>query len=494
MYCKNCGNEIKNGEKFCCNCGTPIDGGTEIKSHKKSRKIATCLIGICAVGLCVGIGSFVMGNADDLPLLEQIEKKYGIDVPGIEAAGGSAVDNVVLEDYLPYEGYQRNTTMVNSTDGTENLYEEMTMYVEDGKSKYSIYNYLIESITYGEMILADSGEYYYTQQESWWNASDSDMGVYIGLPEKVWTKQNGSDEIKTFIAPEFYTVTTPYGVYENCLLKYEHTSTENSSLKGSNTFTAYAPYGVGKIYSVTYAEDSQEVPLTYYTYIPEDSYSELDNDRESTIAVLSPEIQNILDTSSQYSSDSGLILAMSNGTTNLWVINPSYNTIIYHGTLGTHKYRDGWPVNGDSNMGCGDEILNVFDLENGQFQATLTLWDDIYYFTKDKDSVETDTAQNAPDDGMIIADIMDDETADLWTSGSGTSVLTFAMRLEGEDMHAYLFSVHAMEILYSGVIGTTEDEIYIVGDSGYGSGGIVYLSDNELELTVDSEVYVFTRL
>ena len=388
MYCKNCGSEIKNGKKFCCNCGTSIDGATEIKAHRKVRKAIPFLIAICSVGICVDIGSLAQGSTDDLSLLGQIEQKYDIDVSGIEAAGGSAVDNVVLDYYLPYEGYRRNTTIVNSKDGTENLYEEMTMYIEDDKNKYSIYNYLVEATAYGEMVLDDSGEYYYTQQENWWNSSSTDIDVYIGLPEKVWIKRNGSDETKIFIAPEFYTVTTPYGIYENCLLKYEHTSCETASWANSHTFTAYAPYGVGKIYSVTYSEDSQETPLTYYTYIPEDSYSN------------------------------------------------------WYG-----------------------------------------------------DSVDTYILQDAPDDRMIIADIMDDEATDIWTSGSGTSVLTFAMRLEGGDMHVYLFSIHAMEILYSGVIGTTTaDEIYIIGDSEYSEGKIVYLSDNELELTVDDEVYVFNIL
>ena len=69
------------------------------------------------------------------------------------------------------------------------------------------------------------------------------------------------------------------------------------------------------------------------------------------------------------------------------------------------------------------------------------------------------------------------------------------MRLESGDMHVYLFSIHAMEILYSGVIGTTTaDEIYIIGDSEYNEGKIVYLSDSELELTIDDEVYVFNIL
>lgn len=392
MYCKNCGNEIKNGEKFCCNCGTSIDGATEIKAHRKIRKAIPFLIGICSVGICVGIGSLAQGSTDNLSLLGQIEQKYDIDVSGIEAAGGSAVDNVVLEDYLPRVGSRRFTTVINSEDNAENLIEEMTIDLpnDDGGYNYSMYNYLTEFTVQGVIFPDESDELYYMKQTNMLDDSVADMNFYIGLPGKTWTleKKNENTTIEISIAPEFYTVTTPYGTYENCLLKYEHSSCETASWANSHTFTIYAPYGVGKIYSVTYSEDSPETPLTYYTYIPEDSYSDLDSD-----------------------------------------------------------------------------------------------------------TVNTAISQDTPDTGMIIADIMDDEATDIWTSGSGTSVLTLAMRLEGVDMHVYLFSIHAMEILYSGVIGTTTaDEIYIIGDSEYSEGKIVYLSDNELELTVDDEVYVFNIL
>lgn len=499
MYCKYCGNEINEDERYCPECRMEVSGNTEIKFPKIPRKSRGLIISVCIIAACIGIGLSVKGNSDDFPLLEQIENKYNIEVFGIEAAGGIAVDNVVLEDYLPYEGNQRYTTMVNSTDGTENVLEEMTTFIENGDNKYSVYSYLADFMVYGEMLLDDSEEYYYTQQENWWNTDNTDTDVYIGLPEKVWTKTNSDETTQIFIAPEFYTVTTPYGIYENCLLKYEHTSCDTDSWANSNTFTAYAPYGVGKVCSITYSEDSPETPLTYYTYIPEDAYSDLNNDGDSSAMELSPEIQNILDNSSHYVSDEGLILAFSNGTTDLWVINLYSNMINYHGTMGMQKYREGWPVTGDASMGCGDEILNFNDLEDGRRQAVLTLWGDIYCFTEKSTenniSDETDISQDIPDDGMMIADIMDDEASDLWISGNGTSALTLAMCLESEEMHVYLFSVHAMEILYSGIIGTaTADEIYIIGDSEYGEGKIVYLSDSELELTVEGEATIFSSL
>ncbi len=505
MYCKNCGNKMKAGEKFCVKCGTPIDIPTVGTPRKKLNKIVPLIIAVCGVGIFISVCSLVKGNNDDLEgvsqkndlsLLTQIENEYGIEIPGMEAADGSAVDNIALEEYLPSMDSRRFTTVINSDDNTENLIEEMTIdTVDNGEYNYSVYNYLADFTVQGVIFPDKSNEFYCTRQENMFDSSLADMDFYIGLPGKNWTleKKNEDTTVKMYIASEFYTITTPYGSYENCLLKYEHTLCETDSWANNISFTAYAPCGIGKIYSVAYSEDSLETPLTYYTYIPVDSYSDL------AVMELSPEIQTILDNSSQYTSDEGLILAFSNGTTDLWVINPNSNMINYHGNRGPQKNRDGWPVTGDSSIGCGNEVLNFYDLEDGRRQAELTLWGDFYYFTEESTensiSNDTDISQDVPDDGMIIADIMDDEASDLWTSGNGTSALTLAMRLESGGMHVYLFSVHAMEILYSGVIGTTTaDEIYIIGDSEYGEGKIVYLSDNELELTVDNEVYVFNIL
>lgn len=394
MYCKNCGNEMKAREKFCAKCGTPIDIPTVGTPRKKPNKIAPLIIAVCGVGIFISVCSLVKGNNDDLegfsqkndlPLLTQIEDEYGIDIPGMEAAGGSAVDNIALEEYLPSMDSRRFTTVINSEDNTENLIEEMTIdTVDNGEYNYSIYNYLTDFTAQGVIFPDKSNEFYCTRQENMFDSSLADINFYIGLPGKNWTLEKKSENtaIKMYIAPEFYKVTTPYGTYENCLLKYEHILCETDSWANSINFTAYAPCGVGKIYSVMYSEDSLETPLTYYTYIPVDSYSDLSNDSDSSVMELSPEIQNILENSSHYTSDEGLILAFSNGTTDLWVINPYSDMVNYHGNMGTQKNRDGWPVTGDSSIGCGDEILNFYDLEDGRCQAVLTLWGDIYYFVE----------------------------------------------------------------------------------------------------------------
>lgn len=386
---------MKTGEKFCAKCGIPIDIPTVETPRKKLNKIAPLIIAVCGVGIFISVCSLVKGNNDDLegvsqkndfPLLTQIEAEYGIEIPGMEAAGGSAVDNVALEEYLPSMDSRRFTTVINSEDNTENLIEEMTIdTVDNDEYNYSVYNYLADFSVQGVIFPDESNEFYCTRQENMFDSSLADMNFYIGLPGKNWTleKKNEDTAVKMYIAPEFYTVTTPYGTYENCLLKYEHTLCETDSWANIITFTAYAPCGVGKIYSVMYSEDSLETPLTYYTYIPVDSYSDLGNDSDSSVMELSPEIQNILENSSHYTSDEGLILAFSNGMTDLWVINPYSDMVNYHGNMGTQKNRDGWPVTGDSSIGCGDEILNFYDLEDGRRLASLTIGSDLYYFVED---------------------------------------------------------------------------------------------------------------
>lgn len=360
-----------------------------MKLKNKIKKVLPFIIGVYSISICLKVYSIVEGNNDDSPLLEQIENAYDLNVTGIEAAGGSAIDVVNednLTDYLPVTYSQYLTSVINTEDNMENVIEEITLDIpnDNGDYNYILYNYLANTSTQGTLCSSDLDDYYFTQQENLLVNSVTDTDFYIGIPGKNWTLTSNTDDTthKIFIAPEFYTVTTPHGTYENCLLKYEHTSSENASWANSNTFTAFAPYGVGKVYSITFSESSPETPITYYTYIPEDSYSEEPNDTSSSSMELSSEIQNILNNSKQYTSDNGLILAISNGTTDLWVINPVSDMINYHGNIGTQKNRDGWPVTGDSSLGCGNEILNFYDLDNGLRQTTLTMWDDIYFFTE----------------------------------------------------------------------------------------------------------------
>lgn len=198
MYCKNCGNEIQAGKNFCGKCGTPIGEPAKETSKKKSSKIMPIIIAFGAICVLFGVGSLVMGNSydsieisqkSDLPLITQIENEYSIKIPGIEAAGGSAVDNMVLEDYLPRVDSRRFTTVINSEDNTENLIEEMTIDLpnNDGGYNYSVYSYLTEFTVQGVIFPDESDELYYMKQTNMLDDSVADMNFYIGLPGKTWT-------------------------------------------------------------------------------------------------------------------------------------------------------------------------------------------------------------------------------------------------------------------------------------------------------------------
>lgn len=56
MKCRNCGNELGEGDTFCQNCGTKIDIQSEKKQQKKSKKkyiIIGCFILLLAVAVCI---------------------------------------------------------------------------------------------------------------------------------------------------------------------------------------------------------------------------------------------------------------------------------------------------------------------------------------------------------------------------------------------------------------------------------------------------------
>lgn len=512
MYCIKCGNEIPNEARFCQKCGAPINGenpihgGTEVNSKRKGKKVMPVLIIVGLITIAViGITMITNGTSSGLEntmqesptsLLSQIENKYGIEIPEIQATSDSAVGNVVLEDYLPYEGYRRFTSIVNTQTGEENTVEEMTMYVQDGITGYNLYSNLTNTTTQGVLELDESGEYYYTVQENLLIAGETDTDVYIGLPEKTWTIPKNEETVQIFIAPEYYTATTPHGTYENCLLKYEEYS------GGQIMFSAYAPNGVGKVIGISWwnPTENTEESQYYYTYNPDDisvtensdiadmpdeemiTADNLDNkgDGNSTVTVLSPEIQTIFDNSTQYNSDNGYILAMHVGTTDLWVIDPNANSIIYHGNIGTQKYRDGWPVIGDTTIGCEDEVLNFYDKEDGKKQISLSLFGTLYNFTEGNSS--------------LIKELLEDEGAEFWTNGNGTDSYMLTMRIEEDGTHLYMFNPSTYEMPYSGLIfDELKQENSVMGDAGCPEGKLVFISDGELELTVGTDSYIFYK-
>ena len=64
MYCKNCGKEVKEGEKFCRECGTSLDNNTTGKKVEpitvnNSTATATPGKGLAIASLVLGVASFI---------------------------------------------------------------------------------------------------------------------------------------------------------------------------------------------------------------------------------------------------------------------------------------------------------------------------------------------------------------------------------------------------------------------------------------------------
>ena len=393
MYCIKCGNEIPNEARFCQKCGAPvigknpIHGGTEVNSRRKGKKVMPVIIIVGLITIAViGITVITKGTSGGLentmqessaPLLSQIENKYGIEIPEIQAAGGSAVGKVVLEDYLPYEGYQRFTSIVAPQTGEENTVEEITMYLADGKAAYSLYSNLANVTVEGILELDESGEYYYTVQENLLITGETDTDVYIGLPEKTWTKTKDEETVQIFIAPEYYTVTTPHGTYENCLLKYEEYS------GGQTMFSAYAPNGVGKVIDVGWwnPTENAEESLYYYTYNPDD-ISATENSDIADMPDSSMIITDLLDdegaefwTNGNGTDSFMLTMRIEEDGTHLYMFNPSTYEMPYSGLIFDGLKQEN-SVMGDP--GCSEGKL-VF-ISDGELE--LTIRNDIYTFYK----------------------------------------------------------------------------------------------------------------
>ena len=85
MYCRECGQQIKEGDAFCGNCGTPIEIKDTTQSENKREgkniigRLSICLIVLLGIG--VGGWFFFYKPNDDIPEdTEKVEKPtYEID-------------------------------------------------------------------------------------------------------------------------------------------------------------------------------------------------------------------------------------------------------------------------------------------------------------------------------------------------------------------------------------------------------------------------------
>lgn len=511
MYCRKCGSEIKDGDGFCKRCGmavkgdTPVDentavventhirvdtptgGDTEVKvrkTQKSSKRNIVLLLFATTVVLIGGLVLLIKGKSNCSDMLDCLTKK-------------ETVTNCQLDTYYPTVGeYTRfvkdsNTGTFSKYSSTQYYYDEYgtccykeNLYNADGiamDSELSTEGYLCTPTT--DMISNRYFDYYGNAVEN----------VYLLLPGKEYTEGG----LKGRMESNYFTVETSNGIYENCLVKVKGESGEDC------TITVYAPK-IGAVLEVIFNPDGEVWSWTEIAPVDQiatvsdgDSYkteTTIDENTTNEIAV-SPEIQNILDSSSRYYGNNSLILAFRIGSTELWVIDQKNNDIIYHGYMGTQKYRDGWPVTGDTSMGYENELLNFYDLDDGQRVASLTMYEYLYEFYKE--TVPTDEDSNTslpdaalPDDAEIINEALLG-VEDLWKNDAGLEL--FISPKKGLDI-VYVFNPDTLELIYRGYIDESDGKTVIGMDEGCGEGALEYISEGELKLTVGSDVYQFVKL
>lgn len=109
MYCRNCGNEIKETEQFCGKCGTPVGGGKG--KNTKSKKVIIIAI-ICILAVIVVAFLLTKNNKDAEPkninsntLIETEEEKQS-------ASSILTLDDVELGTYTSLEQMNEATQRV----------------------------------------------------------------------------------------------------------------------------------------------------------------------------------------------------------------------------------------------------------------------------------------------------------------------------------------------------------------------------------------------
>lgn len=76
MFCKNCGTEMKDNQKFCPKCGAKVIAETKVKANNK--KIQALIICVCCFALVVSsvIGGVVWYKKNNNPQINESDKNY----------------------------------------------------------------------------------------------------------------------------------------------------------------------------------------------------------------------------------------------------------------------------------------------------------------------------------------------------------------------------------------------------------------------------------
>lgn len=112
MYCRNCGKEVEEGEKFCVYCGKPLQkNSSSNRGHKKEKKNLWIVAGIVAVVILVimvlpeGTDSDeVIGKLLQFTSAYQNENGYVFDYNGMWKIGYVEINEfIVCQNYAVYD-------------------------------------------------------------------------------------------------------------------------------------------------------------------------------------------------------------------------------------------------------------------------------------------------------------------------------------------------------------------------------------------------------
>ena len=100
MHCSNCGNEIKNDEKFCSSCGTPIK-----KEQSEGLGIASMVLGIISLVFCIFLNILTLPLSLTGLILGIVNKaKKGKRISGIILNSISIILSIVIFIFIIFLG------------------------------------------------------------------------------------------------------------------------------------------------------------------------------------------------------------------------------------------------------------------------------------------------------------------------------------------------------------------------------------------------------
>ena len=176
MFCKYCGNEIKEGNTFCTNCGKPIEDTKPIKKKSKKKYIIISIIILVVIGIIV---SGVIAVPKVIKSIE--EKKY-------QQKMQQDLDNISIslkqkDLILPFQGSYN-----------EGLYENQFNLDLENITDYTKYEIFVDSYNGGALNITG-------------NIDINKIGEYEVIYEVISEKGNKKSatltiEVQDFMRPE----------------------------------------------------------------------------------------------------------------------------------------------------------------------------------------------------------------------------------------------------------------------------------------------------